>query len=98
MPGRVLNELPAYLHVLINHKMSPRGGIKLSISLRLLPLPPLITLLPTPHFPAALRPQAFPFTSPLSFSKIQLLSLSWQEPRREKEKLWGGNELTIVFH
>jgi len=33
MPGRVLNELPAYLHVLINHKMSPRGRIKLSISL-----------------------------------------------------------------
>lgn len=38
MPGRVLNELLAYLHVLINHKMSPRGSIKLSISHRLLPL------------------------------------------------------------
>lgn len=41
MPGRVSNELPAYLHVLINHKMSPRGSIKLSISLSFLPLLPL---------------------------------------------------------
>lgn len=51
VPGRILNELPAYLHVLINHKMSPRGRIKLSISLYLLPLAlpsPSSALLPTP--------------------------------------------------
>ena len=32
MPGRVLNEFPTNLHVLISHKMSPRGSIKLSVS------------------------------------------------------------------
>lgn len=46
MPGRVLNELPVHLHVLINHKMSPRGRIKLSVSVYLLPyLLPILSLI-----------------------------------------------------
>lgn len=32
MPGRALKELPAYSRVPINHKTSPRGRIKLSVS------------------------------------------------------------------
>ena len=54
MPGKVLNELPAYLHVLINHKMSPRSSIKLSISRCLLPLatsPPSTHTAPYPYTP-----------------------------------------------
>lgn len=53
VPGRVLNELPAYLHVLINHKMSPRDGIR-PISLRFLPLPPLTAPHPHAHRPKLL--------------------------------------------
>lgn len=49
VPVSVLNELPAYLHVLINHQMSPRGSIKLSVSLCFLPLPPLTQGSPPLH-------------------------------------------------
>lgn len=69
MPGRVLNELPAYLHVLINHKVSPRGRIKLSISLCLLLLPSPAYSSPPLYFLALFRPQEFPVTSSLSFSE-----------------------------
>lgn len=86
MPGRVSNELPAYLHVLINHKMSPRGSIKLSISLSFLPLLPLTHGSP-PHIPVSLRPHTFPFTSPLSVSKIvSIIFQAGAQMGTEKEK------------
>lgn len=59
-PGRLLNELPAYLHVLINHQRSPRGEIKLSISLCL--LPPASPRRTAPH-PATPLPSHCPRSS-----------------------------------
>lgn len=88
MPGRVLNEFPANLHVLICHKMSPRGSIKLSVSLYFLPLLPLVHT--APHIPVSLRLHAFPFTCPLSVSKIQSPSFPQQERRRGERKKNNG--------
>lgn len=57
MPGKVLSELPAHFYVLINHKMSPRGRIKLSVSLYLLPLfLPIHTAPCSLYSPSCLRP------------------------------------------
>lgn len=93
MPGRALNELPAYLHVLINHKMSPRGRIKLSVSLCLLPLPP-------PPLPAAPHPYTFLYRSGPrhSHSPVPSASVKYSfhpittkaQKRREKKKLAVG--------
>lgn len=91
VPGRILNELPAYLHVLINHKMSPRGRIKLSISLYLLLAPRHTHCSPPLHSPASLRPQAFPLPSSLSFSKYSVHHCHGRSPEGEgKGKIIGS--------
>lgn len=100
MPGRVLNECPANLHVLICHKMSPRGSIKLSASLYFLPLRPLAHT--APHIPVSLRLHVFPFTCPLSVSKIQSPSFPSRSPEGERERKimeqqGDTNESTLVF-
>lgn len=69
MLGKELNELPVHLHVLINHKMSPRGRIKLLVSLYFTFTVPTASC--SPLFPH-LRPYVFPFISALSFSKIMV--------------------------
>ena len=88
MPGRVLNEFPTNLHVLISHKMSPRGSIKLSVSLYFLPL--LLLAHTAPHTPVSLRLHTFPFTCPLPVSKIQSSSFPQQKPRRGGRKKNNG--------
>lgn len=65
MPGREFSELLAYLHVLINHKMSPRGRTKPSISATstsppshiVLLTPALLHRVGPPGIPVALFPQ-----------------------------------------
>lgn len=76
MPGRVLKELPAYSHVPINHKTSPRGRIKLSVPLCLLSPSPSLTCGPTGCITKA---SACLFTSSLQYSDSP--SLSPREPR-----------------
>lgn len=96
VPGRILNELPAYLHVLINHKMSPRGRIKLSISLYLLLAPRHTHCSPPLHSPASLRPQAFPLPSSPSFSKYSVHHCHGRSPEGEgKGKIIGGRGKSI---
>lgn len=79
VPGRILNGLPAYLHVLINHKMSPRGRIKLSIS--------LLTSTSSPH-----RQGPGHFRCPLSSASgntVSITVMAGAQEGREKEKLLG---------
>lgn len=83
VPGRILNELPAYLHVLINHKMSPRGRIRLSISLLTSTSSPHWHCSPPRHSPASLRPRAFPLPSSLSFSRYSVHHCHGRSPEGE---------------
>lgn len=90
VPGRILNGLPAYLHVLINHKMSPRGRIKLSISLLTSTSSPHTRCSP-PDTPASPRPRAFPLPSFLSFRKYSVYHCHGRSPGGEgKGKITGS--------
>lgn len=90
VPGRILNGLPAYLHVLINHKMSPRGRIKLSISLLTSTSSPHTRCSP-PDTPASPRPRAFPLPSFLSFRKYSVHHCHGRSPGGEgKGKITGS--------
>lgn len=81
MPRRVLSELPDHLCVLINHKMSPRGRIKLLAS-----LPTLSLSSPHTHCPTLCIIKAQGITSHLLTPVEQSPSLPQQEPRMRTKK------------